>query len=264
MQIPAQRWLDAIFKRHSRRQYTGEALASQAVNHLSLFTEELNQHLAGARIVLLQENPETVFKGLIGGYGKIKDAPAYAAFLGNMADPHIQEKAGYLGECFVLEATALGLATCWVGGFFKPETVAKHTNIAEGESVLAVTPLGYAPANKNFLEKTMSSLAKSRDRKPLQELCEQGTDPDWPQWVKKALEAARLAPSAVNRQPWRFVVEEQGITVKVDNDKNNQKISKRLDCGIVMLHLEVGALACGVQGQWQYLQSPEVAVFKIG
>jgi len=80
--------------------------------------------------------------------------------------------------------------------------------------------------------------------------------------MKKAVEAARLAPSAVNRQPWRFAIQGDSIVVGADSDKDAGRISKRLDCGIAMLRLELGALAAGVRGRWEFLPHPQVARFK--
>jgi hypothetical protein len=40
-------------------------------------------------------------------------------------------------------------------------------------------------------------------------------------------------------------------------------ISKRLDCGIAMLHIEVAALDCGVKGKWELLEAPRVAKFTV-
>ncbi|OIQ58601.1 hypothetical protein MOTE_17890 [Moorella thermoacetica] len=82
-----------------------------------------------------------------------------------------------------------------------------------------------------------------------------------PDWVQVALEAARLAPSAVNRQPWRFTVAGDSITVAVDNLQDTFNLPKRLDCGIAMLHIEVAALYYGVRGRWQFLDAPQVARF---
>lgn len=261
MLIPAQRWHDAIYKRHSRRQYNGKPLSKETVDQLTVFINELNQHLPGVRVTFINENPDEVFKGFVGSYGKIQGAPAYAAFIGQMSDPFVQEKIGYLGECFILESTALGLGSCWVGGFFRPGTVAKQTKVLPGEEVLAITPLGYARENYTLVEKAMSGMIHSKDRKTLQELCEGSVTSDFSEWIKVSLEAARRAPSAVNRQPWRFKVEDQGIKIKIDNESNIAKLSKRLDCGIAMLHLEVGALTCGIQGKWEYLETPDVAKF---
>lgn len=43
---------------------------------------------------------------------------SYFAMAGRRADLCLREKVGYWGEKLVLEATRLGLGTCWVGGTF--------------------------------------------------------------------------------------------------------------------------------------------------
>jgi hypothetical protein len=70
-----------------------------------------------------------------------------------------------------------------------------------------------------------------------------------------------LAPSAVNRQPWGFDLEDDSITVHVRTGGPEFSVSKRLDCGIAMLHIEVAAMSCGVRGEWQFLKAPQVARF---
>ena len=89
---------------------------------------------------MVQQSPENVFRGAVGHYGQIKNAPAYIAFIGETDSASVQEKIGYLGEGLILEATSLGLATCWVGGFFRSEVAARQTGAKEHEKVLAVTP----------------------------------------------------------------------------------------------------------------------------
>jgi len=84
---------------------------------------------------------------------------------------------------------------------------------------------------------------------------------DWPEWVWSALNDARMAPSAVNRQPWGFRVGAEGITVFVRGRGSEFGISRRLDCGIAMLHLEAGAAARGIFGKWEWLKTPDVARF---
>ncbi|MZP30060.1 nitroreductase [Heliobacterium undosum] len=261
MDIPAASWHQAIAVRRSRRQYTGEPLAPEMEKKLRAFVDRWNGTVEGARIVFVARDPDKVFKGAIGSYGKIKGAPVYAAFIGNMAHPNVQENTGYLGEGFILEATAMGLSTCWVGGFFDPKAVAEQIELRPQERVLSVTPIGYAPKEYNFLEKMMAGISAGHQRKDVSQLCKEPLGPDNPAWVKAALEAARLAPSAVNRQPWRFSVDNDGITVWVDDLKDTYHIAKRLDCGIAMLHLEAGARQSDVKGSWEYLESPGVAKF---
>jgi hypothetical protein len=72
------------------------------------------------------------------------------------------------------------------------------------------------------------------------------------EWMTTALEAARLAPSAVNRQPWRFVLGDNSISIRVDKARDASKVARRLDCGIAMLHLELGARHTGIHGNWKF------------
>jgi hypothetical protein len=158
----------------------------------------------------------------------------------------------------------MNLSTCWVGVSFRPEVVASFIIIKEDEKVFAVTPIGNVLEKWSLEEKAMTGFGLTHKRKALAKLVTGMEELKWPVWVKTALEAARLAPSAVNRQPWRFHVEPNSITISVDNLNDTFNISKRLDCGIAMLHIEVASLHCGVQGRWELLEPPRVARFKVG
>ena len=260
MEIPFSRWHAAISRRRSRRSFDSTELESSVLVQLETVCREFRP-FPQARAELVTQSPDKVFKGAIGPYGKIKGAPAFIAFIGNMDDPHIQEKVGYLGEGIILEATAMGLNTCWVAGFFRPKVAASLVGTSKNERILSVTPVGHATAEFSLEERIMTGFGLAHQRKPLTEIITGLDQAELPHWTKSALEAARLAPSAINRQPWRFYVEPQSITVSVNSPRFTFGISKRLDCGIAMLHIEVAALDCGVQGEWQFLQAPQVARF---
>ena len=153
----------------------------------------------------------------------------------------------------------MGLATCWVGGFFKPGVVASLIGLGANEKVLGITPVGYAVERETIEEKFMTGFGRTHQRRPLSSLVTGLEESRWPDWIRKALEAARLAPSAINRQPWSFHVEPDSITVSVRTKGPEFTVSKRLDCGIAMLHIEVAAMSSGVSGKWQFLDSPMVA-----
>ena len=263
MDIPFSRWHLAIEKRRSRRQFNPNLPITPET--LAALDKVCTQFVpfSHTRSRLVTESAESVFKGIIGNYGKIKNAPAFIAFIGNMDDPFVQEKVGYTGEGIVLEATALGLNTCWVAGFFRPEIVASLIELGNKERILAITPVGYALEFESWEEKLITGFGRSHKRLALSKLVGGLSREKWPDWVKKSLEAARLAPSAANRQPWSFDVQEDGIIVFVKTIWPTFNVSKRLDCGIAMLHLEVAALDCGCQGEWEFLPAPQVAKFKI-
>ena len=60
----------------------------------------------------------------------------------------------------------------------------------------------------------------------------------------EALELCRLAPSAANRQPWRFTVRRDMVVLALTREQP-------IDAGIVMAHYALAAQAFGLGGGWQ-------------
>ncbi len=263
MDIPTERWYEAIFARRSRRNFDPERQVEKAsLAAIEKVCLEFRP-FACARTCLINKPGIDVFKGIAGSYGKVKGSAAFIAMIGDMNAQEVQEAVGYTGEGVILEAAALGLDTCWVGGLFSKENTVKLIKIADNERVLAVSPLGYARENISFQEKVMIGFGRTHQRLPLSKLVTGQLEYEPADWQKAALEAARQAPSAVNRQPWRFNLRNAGVMVSIRTPGQESGISKRLDCGIAMLHLETAALAHGVSGYWKYLPSPDVARFEI-
>ena len=261
MDIPYSRWHLAITERRSRRHFDlNRPIEPETLVVLDTICKQFRP-FPHARSRLVTESVKDVFKGIIGSYGKIKGAPAFIAFIGNMDSASVQEEVGYTGEGVILEATALGLNTCWVAGFFKPESVASLVEIKRNERVLAVTPVGYARRFESLEEKLMTGFGRTHKRLSISRLVNGIEIVKWPEWARASLEAAGLAPSAVSRQPWGFDVQDGSITVYVRTSGPEFNVSKRLDCGIAMLHIEVAALNCGLKGDWQFLKAPQVARF---
>jgi nitroreductase len=259
LEIPYSRWYSAIEQRRSRRHYDPKRpITDHVLAALRTVCNEFKP-FPNVRAELLTEGCNEVFKGIIGSYGKIKCAQAFIAFIGDMTDDNIQEKVGYIGEGIVLEVTALELSTCWVGGFFKPEIVASYIKLGKHEKVLGITPIGYAGKQESLEERIMTGFGLTHRRKPLTSLVTGLTQSEWPTWIKLSLEAARRAPSAINRQPWLFHVEPDAITVSIRTKGPEFNVSKCLDCGIAMLHIHVAAMSSGVMVKWAFLNNPFVA-----
>lgn len=261
MDIPFSRWYSVVQRRRSRRRFNpNQPIESSSLADLERVCKEFTP-FPHVRAYLMNKPTKDIFKGIVGGYGKVSGAPAFIAFIGDMRAPNVQEEAGYTGEGIILEATALGLNTCWVAGFFKPESVASLVEIKGYEQVLAVTPVGYASGFESLGERLMTGFGLTHRRLPLSKLISGHPVDSLPEWAKGSLEAARLAPSAVNRQPWGFIIQDDGITVFVRTKGPEFNVSKRLDCGIAMLNLEVAASSFGIKGYWEFLKSPHVAKF---
>jgi len=264
MATRAESWYKAIPVRHSIRQFdTSRQIAAETLDQLRSVCQEFRP-FRGARAELVTGSSlDGVFKGLIGSYGKINGANAFLAFVGDTMTSHIQEKVGYTGEGVVLEATSLGLGTCWVTGSFKPEVAASLLTKSDSEKILAVSPVGFASSKSSLWERAVKRGVRSEDRLPLESMITGAKSTELPDWTRGAINAARLAPSAKNRQPWSFEVTGDSITVGVRKDGDSSDISKRLDCGIAMLHLEVAITHADVNGKWEFLEAPQVARFKI-
>jgi len=210
----------------------------------------------GARAVVLREAPPSVFVGVVGMYGGISHAPSVIAFIG--AGDTRGEAVGYTGEALVLEATALGLDTCWVGGLFSGHAIGALTPLGSDERVHAVAALGYAHDGPTAKERLLFGAGHAKRRRSADEIAP-GHD-GWPTWAQAAVAAARVAPSAMNRQPWRFGMDGGALTLAFSGT-DTPRSSKHLDCGIAMLHAEVGALGEGVRGTWELVGPPGAARF---
>ena len=76
--------------------------------------------------------------------------------------PNEKEGVSCTGEGVILEATALGLGTCWVNGFFRPDAAKEHIALADNERVYAVTPIGYTKKGFSIKEKIYEGAAPGR------------------------------------------------------------------------------------------------------
>jgi len=221
------------------------------------------------------------YMGIMGSYGRVTGAPAALAFAGLVApgaadarpdatDPGadssdtsrqsaprpdgsdfaIEELIGYVGEAAVLEATALGLDTCWVAGFFSPGLTESLIGAGTGETVFAVSPLGHAADALSGKEKYVFQMGRPKKRLKLEHMALGLLNKDWPHWAVDGIRAVQTAPSATNRQPWRFRLDGDTV-VLASNGPDSYGVSKRIDCGIAMLHFELGVRRAGRAGHWE-------------
>ncbi|MDD4984722.1 MAG: nitroreductase family protein [Dehalococcoidales bacterium] len=258
MNVNISTWYPAIYSRRSRRSYNPQPIDPKLLNSINDFCQNFRP-FNNARAVLVLQQVDKAFRGIIGPSG----APAFIAFVGNVNDNHIQEKIGYIGEAVILEATSLGLSTCWVGGFLRKNMIEELVDADSREEVFGLTPIGYAVERTSVKENIMAGFGWSHRRKSLSKLVSGLPEKDWPDWTRGAIEAARIAPSAMNRQPWKFHIGMDSIIISTNETGHDFNLSKRLDCGIAMLHIEVAALNQGLNGKWELLDTPEVARFTI-
>ena len=216
---------EAIEARHSVRAYKDQPLSEEIVKVLEKEIAVLNR--VGQLHIQLICNEPKAFQGTMAKYGKFRNANNYIVMAGKKADD-LDERVGYYGEHLVLLAQTLGLNTCWVGLSYSkvPGTYV----LAEGEKIACYIAIGYGETQgASHKIKTIEQVSNASDITPL--------------WFKKGVEAALLAPTAVNQQKFSFEY------VGLSNNRHQVRAKKgfsligytQMDLGIAKYHFEIGA-----------------------
>ena len=216
---------EAIEVRHSVRAYKEQPLAEDVARLLEEEIAEVNQ--AGHLHVQLIQNEPKAFQGTLAKYGKFRNVTSYLVMAGKKAED-LDERIGYYGEQLVLLAQTLGLNTCWVGLSYRkiPDTYV----LEEGEVIKAYIAIGYGETQGvNRKSKTVEQVSNTSDITP--------------SWFKRGVEAALLAPTAVNQQKFSFEY------LGMKDDRHQVRAKKgfslvgytQMDLGIAKYHFEIGA-----------------------
>lgn len=246
--------LAAIHQRFSVRSYADKPVDSALLARLLSFAEKADCLTdVPPRVTLISGSEEvnSVLTFMVGSYGLIQNAPHLLVGIMPEEAERARVDLGYVLEQVVLEATRLGLGTCWVTGSYDPNQAAEVVSLAPGEVVAAVCAMGQAAeaGYGRFHTKVIRRLAGGHKRKPLTKLVYAGR---WGEaWSSEeadpalvtVLEHARLAPSAHNAQPWRFILDDDRIVLAVTKPSF-------IDAGIVMSHVSLAAEAVELEGRW--------------
>ena len=218
--------LEAIEARHSVRKYKDQPIPDGILEILQDKIKEINE-VGKLHIQLVTEEPKA-YKGIM-AYGSFSGVRNYFIMAGKKA-ADLDVRIGYYGEQLVLLAQTLGLNTCWTGMSYSK--VDGTYELAEDEKIGCYIALGYG--------ETQGAGHKVKDVRDISNASDLT-----PKWFRKGVEAALLAPTAVNQQ--KFYLEYIGFK---DYSKLPKVAAKpifsmigysRMDLGIVKYHFEVGA-----------------------
>lgn len=210
--------LTAINERHSVRRYKEIPIEKDKLDVLFAEVEKCNKE-SGLHIQLVTDEPRA-FTGALASYGHFSGVSNYIVLVGKKSDT-LEETAGCYGERLVLLAQTLGLNTCWVALTFSKRKA--RFDVRKGEKLVCVISLGYGEYQ-----------GKAHKNRPIEEICPcYDASPDW---FKAGVDAAMLAPTAINQQKFTFSL--SGNTVTALELKGP---CSKIDLGIVKYHFEVGA-----------------------
>lgn len=209
--------MEAIRARHSVRAYKEQRIEEAAVQALQKEIDACNRE-SGLHIQLATEEPGA-FSGLKAKFGNFHNVKNYIALVGKESEA-LDVQAGYYGERIVLCAQQLGLNTCWVAATFSKSKC--QCAIEKAEKLVCVLAIGYG--------ETQGAPHKS---KPLEALTDVA---DMPEWFRRGLEAAALAPTAMNQQKFLFTLTDGQVSAQATGG-----FYSNIDLGIVKYHFEIGA-----------------------
>ncbi len=210
--------IEAIRARHSVRQYKNKPLEAEVISALQAEIDRCNQE-SGLHIQLVTNEPKA-FDGFMAHYGKFSGVTNYIAMIGKKGSD-LEEKCGYYGEHLVLLAQQSGLNTCWVAMTYSKIKTA--FSVAQGEKLCIVIALGYGETQGvAHSSKSFAQVAKA--------------DGQAPDWFQKGVEAALLAPTAMNQQKFQFTLSGDKVSAKA-----GVGFYTKIDLGIAKYHFEVGA-----------------------
>ena len=208
----------AIKERHSVRKFSDAPLSNAVKGALIDRIEEVNR-LSGLHIQLVTDEPKAFSGGMV-KYGDFSNVYNYIAMIGPKT-PDLDELCGYYGEYLVLRAHQIGLNTCWVG--MKTGSAPGAYKVGSNEKLCLVIAVGYGETDgKPHRSKTPEQVSNLKEG-----------DPDW---FRSGVEAALLAPTAMNQQ--KFHIERHGRRVSI---KAGLGFFTKVDLGIVKYHFEIGA-----------------------
>lgn len=252
---------EAILTRRSWRTYNGLRLDENTISQVESIisaanaaaSEPLTRDAAvpAPRVVLLEDES---LNGLSGTYGAIRGARHFMALISTSSEG-AQIDAGALMENIIISLTAIGLDTCWLGGTFSRSRFGAAAALADGEEILAVSPVGHRSPSTRFAERMMQRLARSSRREPFQELFSGVNTPDLSAITRPSdsmtdrerisiiLDMVRHAPSSSNSQPWRAAVSPDGRKVRLYSTRHSRY--SLLDMGIALDHFLESAAMLG-------------------
>ena len=224
--------LNMIETRISRRSYLDKPLERATADKLREIVQEENLR-SGLDIHFIREGEEA-FASVRRTYGILEGVQSFFVIKGSKADPDLKEKAGYAGERLLLQAAAMGLGTCWVGGTY--DNTASVVMPEPGEELIALIVVGHVQEAETLHEKNIKETLPRVQKTPQQRYTASGEVPDW---FIRGMEMVVKAPSAGNTQRPMFHYDNGEVWADVPETEPFDMV----DLGIAKLHFEIGA--CG-------------------
>lgn len=214
----------AIRERHSVREYRIDRhIESEKIDRIKNAVDEINHNCTGCSFRLVSDEPKA-FGGRWASYGNFKGVSNYLVIAADK-NKSFDIECGRRGEELVLLLQHLRLNSCWVGLTYKK--IDGAYKIGKHDSIRCVIAFGYGADTewKKHKIKSPSEVSNISESSP--------------EWFRKGIEMALLAPTAVNQQKFFFKFEENNNVAAI---RRPSLIGySRIDLGIAITHFLIGA-----------------------
>ncbi len=242
--------MDLIRSRRSVRTFDGKAVPPETVRQLEVwladtenpFGIDMEFRLLDPRALGLSSpviTGETLWLG-----GKLAKVP------------NAEETFGFAMERLLLRAWSLGVGATWIGGTMDRPAFERAIGLSSGEMMPCVSPLGVPAEKMSLRESLMRKGVKADTRLPFGSLFFDGSfdtplSPAAAGELAESLEAVRLGPSAVNKQPWRVLRQGNLFHFYKKQSKGfgagEAGDMQRIDLGIALSHFALVSEAKGLR-----------------
>ena len=206
---------EAIQARHSVRAYLETPIPPEIRSELDAAAAACSRE--GRLSISIRYDDPDGFDSRLAHYGSFRNVRNYIVLAGSK-DADFDLRCGYYGEKLVLLAQQLGLNTCWAALTFNKKKVKEL--LKPGESLCMVIALGYGETSgRPHRGKRFEDVAKADNA---------------PDWFRAGVEAALLAPTAVNQQKFQFSLDGERALLRV----KGLGTCLQTDLGIVKYHFE--------------------------
>lgn len=209
--------MEAMNSRHAVRSYILRPLKEETVSALREAAQDCAQK-GGLHIQLITGEPEA-----LGGFWAHRAGFSGAAnyfVLAGSRSRDLEERVGYYGQMLALRAQMLGLNTCWVSGSFRRGKCRWES--PRGDNLVCLLAVGCG-----------TTAGHPHDSRSVDSVCR--TDRPIPSWFRQGVEAALLAPTAMNRQNFRLTLREDTVEL------HSTGACAGLNRGILKYQFELGA-----------------------
>lgn len=241
-----------ILQRRSTRDFEDRRVDVERLRQIEDYFTTCMRLLPDLKVSLFVATPDVQRLAGVAGYGGLLIRAPHYLVLSSESAAAEAENAGYIGSDLSLYLTACGLDHCWLT--IRDFASAKQAfGLDSALKVAAVLAFGYGrPQAKHFRldienESRVDVIRQQAHAAPKVPLDEFVYDRAWGQEryisdvtdeidLKAAFIAASIAPSYLNRQPYRMIWDGSTVVLASQHDSQTEPYDAKLGLGIVMQH----------------------------